>query len=389
MKRQNGQPMKRKINIPLIDLKREYAFLRDDIDKELESLFKNQKWILGPQVYRLEDRVSRYLNVKYALGVASGTDALLLSLRAFSLKFKRKNFFDSKDEIITTPFTFIATAEAILRAGARPVFVDIDPDTFNISPQAVKRAVTKNTVGIIPVHLYGLPADMDSIMNIARKYGLFVLEDTAQAFGAIYKGKKAGTIGTAGAFSFFPSKNLAGYGDAGLIATDDNAVYDYIKALRNHGQKEQYKADYLGYNSRLDSFQAAILSAKLKYIDRFNRKRMRVAGSYSRAFAKIKEIKTPFVPEGAAHIYHLYTIKVSSKRNRLIKFLNSKGIAARIYYPHLLNQMKAFKSCKAAGALKNARSVLSEVLTLPVHPFMRDKEVSYIVEYISKFFSKN
>jgi len=380
--------MERKVNVPLTDLKREYAFLRDDINKELRFVFRSQKWVLGPQVYKFESRASRYLNVKYALGAASGTDALLLSLRAFSLKFRKKSFFDKKDEIITTPFTFISTAEAILRAGASPVFVDIDPHTFNISPQAIKKAITKNTVGIIPVHLYGLPADMNSIMNVAGKYGLFVLEDAAQAFGAIYEGKKTGAIGTAGAFSFFPSKNLAGYGDAGLIATNDNMVYDYIKALRNHGQKKQYKADYLGYNSRLDSFQAAILLAKLKYINRFNKKRMRAARRYNRAFAKIREIKTPFVPRGVTHIYHLYTIKVSSKRDKLIKFLNSKGIAARLYYPYLLNQMKVFKSCKVTGRLKNAKRVLSQVLTLPIHPFMRDKEINYIVKCVSRFFSE-
>jgi len=400
--------MVKKVNIPLIDLKREYAFIRNDIDKELNTLFRGQKWVLGPEVEKFEESAARYLNVEYTIGVASGTDALLLSLRAFAFKFKKKSFFGKKDEIITTPFTFIATAEAILRAGARPVFVDIGPDTFNISPRAIKKAVTKNTVGIIPVHLYGLPADMGPIMKIARKYGLFVLEDTAQAFGAIYKGKKTGTIGTAGAFSFFPSKNLAGYGDAGLIVTNSRTIYDYIKALRNHGQKRPYRADYLGYNSRLDSLQAAVLLVKLKHIDKFNRLRRKFARVYRTELRGIKQINTPLergpdekicsLRDGASpkadnarrysHVYHLYTIRVSAKRDELLKYLNSKGIGARVYYPVPLHKMRVFKNCKISRPLKNTRQALSEILTLPINPFLKYEEIKYIANHIRLFFRR-
>ena len=376
-----------KINIPLVDLKREYTFLKNDIDRHLSLVFKNQRWILGPALEEFEKKARQYLGAKYALGVASGTDALILSLRAFAFKLKKKDFFDKEDEIITTPFTFIATAEAILRAGARPVFVDIDPHTFNINPSSVENAVTRNTVGIIPVHLYGLAAEMNSIMDIAHKYGLFVLEDAAQAFGAVYGSKRVGTIGTAGAFSFFPSKNLGGYGDAGLIAVNNSALYNYIKALRNHGQKRQYRADYLGYNSRMDSFQAAILLAKLKYIDKFNKMRRDAAEKYKEKLKDIKQIDLP-IGRGTeySHIYHLYTVKVSSGRNKLLRKLNEKGISARVYYPYLLSQMRAFEDCRVSGSLKNAKSILPKILTIPMHPFLREREIEYIADSIKRFF---
>ncbi|MBP7089013.1 MAG: DegT/DnrJ/EryC1/StrS family aminotransferase, partial [Candidatus Omnitrophica bacterium] len=331
------------MNIPLLDLKREYLFLKKEIDKQLEDCFATQQWVLGGKVSELEGKISKYLGSKYAIGVNSGTDALVLSLRSLAIKLKKKNYFDKKDEIITTPFTFIATVESIVNSGATPVLVDIDPDTFNISPQAVKKAITKNTVGIIPVHLYGLSCDMDEILKVAKENNLFIIEDVAQSFGATYKKKKLGTLGDYGAFSFFPSKNLGSYGDGGLVVTNNKKLFEYIKSLRNHGQSKQYDATYLGYNSRLDSIQAAVLLAKLKYIDRFNNLRRKIAHQYNKDFAAIKQIKTPVELKNSISVYHLYTLKVLNQRDNLLKYLNSFGIEARVYYPKLINEMEAFK----------------------------------------------
>lgn len=372
------------LKIPILDLKQEYDFLKEEIHQQIKECFASQEWILGPKVGEFEKEVAKYLNVNYAIGVASGTDALVLSLQALALKLKNKEFFDKKDEIITTPFTFVATAEAIVRCGATPVFVDINPDTFNIDPQEIKKAITKNTVGIIPVHLYGLSCQMDKIIEIAKENDLFVVEDTAQALGARYKGVKTGTIGDLGAFSFFPSKNLGGCGDGGLIVTNDSSTADYVKMLRNHGQKEKYNAVYIGYNSRLDSLQAAILLAKLKRIDKFNDLRRKVANKFNTALQGIKGLQVPLEPQNSFHVYHLYTMKVSL-RDKLNSYLNSKGIQARIYYPIPLHKMKAFSGCKVKGGLKNTDEVLSKVLTLPLYPFLQDKEIDYIIRNISSF----
>ena len=373
------------MNIPILDLKREYKALKKDIDKQLKDCLGSQQWILGPKVSEFEEKVAKYLGINYAIGVASGTDALMISLNALALKLKGKGNFDKKDEIITTPFTFIATAEAIVRSGATPVFVDIDSDTFNISPSCIEKAITKNTVGILPVHLYGFPCDMIKISKIAKKYNLFTVEDCAQSFGASIGAKKVGNFGDCGAFSFFPSKNIGGFGDGGLITTNNKTIIELAKVLRNHGQTKQYKSDYIGYNSRLDSIQAAILLVKLKHIDKFNNARIKIAKKYTQVFKDISQIQPPQLK--TTHIYHQYTIKVSS-RNALLKYLNSKGIGARIYYPILLHKMKALRKAKCRGSLKNVEKVLSEVLSLPMHPFLTNNETQYIIKNICQFFNK-
>jgi dTDP-4-amino-4,6-dideoxygalactose transaminase len=375
------------MNIPLLDLKREYLFLKKEIDKQLEDCFATQQWVLGGKVSELEGKISKYLGSKYAIGVNSGTDALVLSLRSLAIKLKKKNYFDKKDEIITTPFTFIATVESIVNSGATPVLVDIDPDTFNISPQAVKKAITKNTVGIIPVHLYGLSCDMDEILKVAKENNLFIIEDVAQSFGATYKKKKLGTLGDYGAFSFFPSKNLGSYGDGGLVVTNNKKLFEYIKSLRNHGQSKQYDATYLGYNSRLDSIQAAVLLAKLKYIDRFNNLRRKIAHQYNKDFAAIKQIKTPVELKNSISVYHLYTLKVLNQRDNLLKYLNSFGIEARVYYPKLINEMEAFKGVKV-NSLSAARHILTKVLSLPIHPFLTESQTRYVTGKVINFFNK-
>lgn len=374
--------------INIIDLGEEYAFIKKDIKRELAGCLKSQSWILGKKVSEFEAKVAKYLSAKYTIGVASGTDALVLSLRALAITLRKKGYFDKKDEIITTPFTFVATAEAIVRSGATPVFVDINPDTFNICPQKLKKAITKNTVGILPVHLFGLACYMDKISEIAKKHDLFMVEDAAQAFGCSYQGKKLGSFGDLSAFSFFPSKNLGSFGDAGLVVTGNSKLAELVKVLRNHGQSKKYTADYIGYNSRLDSIQAAILVVKLKYIDKFNQLRRKVAKEYDRLFRSIKQIQAPRAYSELNHIYSLYTIKVFSKRDELSKYLNSQGIASRIYYPAPLYEMKAFKGIKAKGDFKAVRDILPKVLSLPMYPFLRDNQIKYIARNIRTFFSK-
>ncbi|MDD5194579.1 MAG: DegT/DnrJ/EryC1/StrS family aminotransferase [Candidatus Omnitrophica bacterium] len=381
--------MPAKFKVPLLDLKREYAFLKKDIAREIRACFSTQSWILGEKVTALEAAASRYLGTKYALGVASGTDALLIALRicAFQLK-KEEGFFKAGDEIITTPFTFIATAETIVRAGATPVFVDIDPLTFNISAAAIEKAINQNTRGIIPVHLYGLSCDLSAILKIARKHNLFVIEDAAQSFGAEYKGKKLGSLGDIGCFSFFPSKNLGAYGDGGLIATDTEADANLAKILRNHGQVNKYDAHFLGYNSRLDSIQAAVLLAKLKHIDTFNGLRNKIASKYRKALGDIASIQLPAAPSDCSHAYHLYNIMVpSGKRDNLLSHLASCGIESRVYYPLPLYKMKAFTAAKRAGSFKNTERALLSSLTLPLHPFLKDEEVKYVTGKIREFFA--
>ena len=379
--------MAKKMNIPLLDLKKEYQLLKNDIDTQIKECLSSHHWILGEKVVEFEKKVAKYLEVKYTVGVASGTDALILGLAALALKRKKKVFFDKRDEIITTPLSFIATAEAIVRSGATPVFVDIEPDTFNIDPKEIKKAITPRTAGIMPVHLYGLPAKMDEIKRIAKRHDLFVIEDAAQGFGCEYKNKKVGSFGDCSAFSFFPSKNLGAYGDGGLISTNDKNIFELLKVLRNHGQTKVYSADYLGFNSRLDSMQAAVLLSKLKYIDKANNKRRQIAKEYSSALKNIKGISIPKEYKSARHIYHLYTVVVNKKRDQLLKYLNSCGIACRVYYPYLLPKMKVFKSAKAKGSLPVASSLTKKLLTIPLYPFLQKSEIAYIIRQIRSYFT--
>jgi len=367
------------MNISTLDLHREYALIKRQVQAEIDDCFQSQGWILGKKVTEVEEMCARYLGVKYAAGLNSGTDALILALRALAIKTKGKEFFDKKDEIITTPFTFIATAEAIVLSGATPVFVDIDED-FNISPCAVEAAVNKNTVGIIPVHLYGLCAQMAPLIKIAKKNKLFLVEDVAQAFGTAYKGRKAGAMGDIGCHSFFPSKNLGGYGDGGLVTTNDKKLSELLKILRNHGQVSTYNAEYIGYNSRLDSIQAAVLKVKLPLIDEMNARRAQIAAQYDEAFQNIKGLSIPKVPQGSSHVYNLYTLRISQGRDRLLKHLNDNGIGARVYYPQLVSDMAAYRNAKIKGKLNNAKLAIGTCLTLPVHPFLTKEEIDFVIK---------
>ncbi len=370
--------------IRLLDLKREYSFLKKEILNQIEQCLKDQQWILGDRLSAFEKKIKEYLKVKYTVGVASGTDALLLSLNAIALKRKGKIFFNPKDEIITTAFSFVATAEVILRSGASVVFVDIEPDTFNIDWQKIKKAITKNTVGIIVVHLFGLASAVDKIVEIAKENNLFVIEDCAQALGASLNGKRVGTFGDCGTFSFFPSKNLGGYGDGGLVATNDTQLAQFLRILRNHGQTKNYYAQYLGYNSRLDSLQAALLQVKLRYLDFFNRKRKENAQRYFIGLKEEKRISLPLLDEGC--VYNLYSVKVKKEnRVKLMDFLAQKGIETRIYYPYGLHQMPIFLKAKKED-LKVTEEVTKRIFSLPIHPFLKEDEVNFIIKTIVSFF---
>lgn len=377
--------------ISMLDLREEYRFMIEDIDEAVLKNIADAKYILGPEVKTFEDKVTQYLGVKQCIGVSSGTDALVLALRALAIKTKCQEYFDRTDEIITTPFTFTATGDAILRAGATPVFVDIDPDTYNINPAKIKEYLRLNpshVVGIIPVHLYGQSCQMDEIMEIAREYNLFVLEDVAQAFGGMWKGRKLGSIGAAGAFSFFPSKNLGGFGDGGMVSTNDDKLAELVRMLLKHGGKDKYNVDHIGYNARLDTLQAAILLAKFKYIDEFNKKRSMIAAAYDEGFKNNDKIIIPKSLKDSHHVHHQYTISINDrKRDTLQKYLKEKGIDSMVYYPMPLHKMKVFGNglCKNPFGLHNSESLCQSVLSLPVEPLQSSEDTSYIIECVNGF----
>jgi len=380
--------------IPMLDLKVEYEYMKDDIDKAIQRCLDHQQWILGPEVKELEDRVAEYIGAKHCIGVSSGTEALVLSLRALAIKLKGKEYFDRTDEIITTPFTFTATGDAILRAGATPVFVDIDPHTFNIDPEGVRLALKDERpdgriVGMIPVHLYGQPCDMDEIAEISNKKGLFMVEDVAQAFGANWKEQKLGSIGVAGAFSFFPSKNLGGFGDGGMISTNDDEIAAMVRMLTKHGGKDKYNVEHIGYNARMDTLQAAILLAKLKHIDDFNKRRRQIAELYTAGLSGIYSLQLPVYHDAyelpIGHVYHQYTVR-TNKRDDLQAFLKDRGVSSMVYYPVPLHKMKVFGGrSRITGNLINSEQAAKEVLSLPIEPLLPEDHIEYVVNRIKEF----
>ncbi|MBI4848693.1 MAG: DegT/DnrJ/EryC1/StrS family aminotransferase [Nitrospirae bacterium] len=377
--------------IPMLDLKLEYEYMKSDIDAALRTCLDHQKWILGPEVKELEDKIAAYLGVKHCIGASSGTEALVMSLRALAIKLKDREFFDEADEIITTPFTFTATGDAILRAGATPVFIDIDPETYNIDARKIREYLASSqkgkVVGILPVHLYGLSCDMNEIMQLAQEFNLFIVEDVAQAFGGSWKGRKLGSIGNAGAFSFFPSKNLGGFGDGGIMSTNDDLVAEIIRMLLKHGGKDKYNVDHVGYNGRLDTLQAAVVLAKFKYIDEFNERRGKVAGHYNSSLKGINGLTLPKSLPDANHAWHQYTVRISNgSRDEVQKQLKDKGISTMIYYPYPLHKMKVFGNgrSKTFGNLVNAELASASVFSLPVEPLQSAEDTAYVVEYVKE-----
>ena len=373
--------------IQILDLRKEYEYMKREIDAAIKECLKHQQWIWGPEVKQLEEAVAKYIGVKYCIGTSSGTDALLLCLRALALKFRNDEYFTREDEIITTPFTFTATGDAIIRAGATPVFIDVDEHTYNLDIVKVNKYLERygnKVIGIVPVHLFGQGCNMTDLMMIAKKRRLFVVEDVAQAFGGSWKDKKLGSYGIASAFSFFPSKNLGGYGDSGAVCTNDREVADIVMMLTKHGGKDKYNVDHIGYNARLDTIQAAILLVKLRYVDEFNMRRRVIAKAYNVALKNIMYIITPKALPDAYHIYHQYTIRIlDNKRDELMNKLKEADIATAVYYPVALHKMNLFMNkCIAIDGLDVAERLVKEVLSLPIEPLLTDEEIKKIVNII-------
>ena len=361
--------------IQMVDLKRQYHSLKKEIDTAVAAVLEDTRFILGPNVSALEEEVAAYHGLPYAVGVVNGTDALLLALRACDIQ--------EGDEVITTPFTFIATAEVVAQLKAKPVFVDICPDTYNLDCSQVAGKITAKTKAIIPVHLFGHPADMDAVMDIARKHHLKVIEDCAQAFGAVYKGRKVGSIGDAGCFSFFPSKNLGGYGDGGMVITKNEDMAGKIRMLRNHGSAKRYYHQDVGYNSRLDEIQAAILRVKLKKIDQFNAARRQNAAFYCEAIDS-RRVTLPVVAAGCEHVYHQFTIR-SKKRDLVADALQKKEIASAVYYPVPLHRQDVFlRLYQESEKLPHSELSAQEVLSLPMFPELSREEIRLIADVINR-----
>ena len=362
--------------IPLADLKAQYASIKGEIDSAIKEVINESNFILGKQVNLLEEKIVKYIGAKFAIGVASGTDALVLALSALGV--------GKGDEVVTTPFTFIATAEAVVRVGAKPVFCDIGYDTYNIDPDKIEAKITKNTKAILPVHLYGLPCAMDKITAIAQTHKLKVIEDCAQSFGSEYKERKVGSFGDCGCFSFFPAKTLACYGDAGMVITNDQGIAKKIRMLRNHGSATKYYYSIHGFNSRLDTLQAAILRVKLKYIDKWINQRIQNAKLYNELLSKMGDIITPTIPTNAKHTFNYYTIRIKNKRDRVQGACKEKGIACAIYYPLCLHLQDVYKELGfKIGDFAVAEEAQSEVLSLPMYPELTKEQIQEICLHIT------
>jgi len=363
------------MNVAFLDLKRQYSSIKEELDQAVFSVLSHAKFIMGPEVKAFEDKVAEYCGTKFAIGVASGTDALLLSLRACGV--------GPGDEVITTGFSFFATAGVITRLGAVPVYVDIDPDTYNMAPEQIEKKITAKTKAIMPVHLYGQCADMDPITAIAKKHNLKVVEDAAQAIGSKYKEKKAGSLSDFGCFSFFPSKNLGAAGDGGMVVTNDPKMADMIRMLRIHGAKPKYYHSIVGYNSRLDTIQAAILSVKLRYLDGWTEKRREHAEVYNKAFKGLNVI-TPKEEESNYHIYHQYTIAVKN-RERLREVLKENQIGHDVYYPVPLHLQECYKFLGyKEGDLPVTETKAKEIISIPIYPELTAEEQNFVIETIKR-----
>ena len=368
------------MNIPLVDLKAQYKSIEKEIDKAIFGVIKNTNFILGENVQKFEEEFAKFCQVKYAVGVGNGTDALYLTLRVCGIS--------KGDEVITQPNTFIATTEAITLNGAKPVFVDINPETYNIEKSRIEKAITKKTKAIIPVHLFGQPADMNPILKIAKKYNLKVIEDAAQAHGAEYRGKRVGGLGDVGCFSFFPAKNLGAYGDGGMVVTNNKKLADGIRMLRNHGRVQKYEHEVEGVNSRLDELQAAILRVKLRYLDKWNKARCQCAEFYNKSLKNIKGVETPFVPAWAKPVYYVYTIRVK-ERDKLKEYLEKKGISSGIYYPIPLHLQLAYKYLGyKRGDFPETEKAADEILNLPMYSELTISQIKFITNSIKDFYGK-
>ena len=364
---------------PFLDLKAQFATIREEVFEAVRRTLESQHFILGPEVTELEHELAAVTQCKFAIACASGTDALILALRALGI--------GAGDEVVTTPFTFVASAGSIAQVGATPVFVDIDPQTFNIDPLQVEKALTPRTKAIMPVHLFGLTAAMEEINTIARRHGIPVVEDAAQAIGAQYHGRPAGSLGLVGCFSFFPSKNLGAAGDGGLITTNDALLADRLKLLHLHGARQRYEYEILGMNSRLDALQAAILRVKLRHLDEWNSRRRRNASRYRQFFQELglaDRAIMPLEPDHVSHVYNQFTIRVS-ERDGLREKLRGEGIPNEIYYPIPLHLQKAFDYLGYKhGDFPESERASNEVLSLPIYPELTENQQHAVVASIAK-----
>ncbi|MFL5382928.1 MAG: DegT/DnrJ/EryC1/StrS family aminotransferase [Longimicrobiaceae bacterium] len=371
--------------VALLDLKRQFEAVEADVRLQIDRVLREQSFILGPVVQEFEAAVAAYVGVGHAIGVASGTDALLLALKALDLA--------PGDEVVTSPFTFFATAGTIHNAGGRTVFADIDPDTFNLDPAALEGAMGARTRAVVPVHLFGLMAEMERVLEIARARGAFVLEDSAQAIGARQRvggeWTATGRLGDATALSFFPSKNLGGYGDGGMVVTDDDAFAERIRRLRTHGGVKMYHHDEVGLNSRLDALQAAVLLAKLPYLDRWSDARRANAAWYDARFAALEaagHLRRPRVPEGSESVYNQYTLRVEA-RDRLREHLTAEGIGCAVYYPVPLHLQPCFAYLGyGPGDFPESERASREVLSIPVHPDLTEEEREKVAAAVERFY---
>lgn len=360
--------------IPMLDLKLQYAALKTEIDTAVADVLQSTHFIMGPNVQKFESEAADYLNVKHAISCNSGTDALHLALRACGI--------GKDDEVITTPFSFAATAEAICYVGATPVFVDIEPNTYNISPKSIEAAITNNTKAILPVHIFGQVANMQEIVKLAKDHNLKIIEDCAQSFGASINQQQTGSFGDAGCFSFFPSKNLGCYGDGGLFTTNSDDTAEQFLLLKSHGSKIRNQHEIVGWNSRLDEIQAAILRIKLRNIDEFNKKRINVANKYNELLASTA-INTPSFEENMSHVFHQYTM-LSDNRDTISKQLQNENIGHAIYYPMPLSEQTAFKTISRTESLTHTQNICAKCISLPMFPEMTTEQIEQVVDVVKR-----
>lgn len=363
--------------IPLVDLKAQYQTIKPQVNKAIKKILKSTHFVLGEEVEIFEEKFAKFTGSKFAIGVGNGLNALELGMRALGI--------GRDDEVITPANSFIASSSAISFTGATPVLVDCEENTFNIDPKKIKEKITKKTKAIMPVHLYGQPAAMDSIQKIAKKHNLMIIEDACQAHGASFKGKKVGSIGNFGAFSFYPGKNLGAYGDGGIITTNDKKLAQILKGMRNYGQSQKYHHHYLAWNSRLDTIQAAILLVKLKYLNDWNIARLRNAQLYNKLLAGLPII-APEIPQDSIHVFHLYVIR-TAKRDSLAQYLNKNGISTGLHYPIPIHLQEAYKQLDyKKGDFPITEKLAQEILSLPMYPELKESEITYIAKSIRNFF---
>ncbi len=362
--------------IPFLDLKQQYQGIKDEVLEAVAKTFENTAFVLGPDVAAFEETFAKYAGAKHAVGHNSGTAALHMALLAMGV--------GEGDEVITIPHTFVATVAAIMYTNAKPVFVDVDPDSYTMDPSKIEAAITSKTKAIMPVHLYGQPADMDPIMEIANKHGLMVLEDAAQAHGAEYKGKRIGSIGTAAGFSFYPGKNLGAYGEGGATTTNDDGINERLRILRDWGQKKKYYHEVLGYNARLEGVQGAVLNIKMKYIEGWTERRRAIAKTYDEAFAGLKHVKAPKAYADRRHVYHLYVVLVED-RDGFMNFCKERNVGTAIHYPFAIHTLGGYDHLGNVGDFPVSEHVAARCVSLPMFPELTDDQAKRVIEVVHEY----